>query len=470
MSKLIKNWTYLLVSDMGQAIISFFVFMFLARKLDPAEYGSFNAIIATAALLSVFSLNSPSNQVVTREITLNPTNTKSIFNAIFPIKIISLIFILLAYIIDISWFHNISNDSILPISLIILANVLWDFSESIAFGHFITKITTIISLIFSVTWLISIILLPKSIDLYIVSWIYAILLISRAVIYLFITHKKIVLKNNANVIVNTRKILLMSLPFLWMRIVGTFGEQIPLLLLNQKSGSVELGYYAVGNRFVIPITMAVTTGLKAVFPFLTKLFVENRIEFDKKLVEGFTFIFIFGAIISAILTLSSVFWIPIFFGKAYLNAVNSFNYQAWFAVLYCFDLLLSTVLSSTYRQNTLAIITTIDILIIFPILYFSVDNGASGMAIAKLIGVLIAIIFHVIVIIRILKINIHTISFYSSAFFFIAYLIISLFVKDLIIKFFLLLGIFCLIYFIKESPIKKLIFIIIHKTRNTIKS
>lgn len=57
MNKLLKNWSYLLLSDISQSVINFFVFMLLARKLTPVGYGEFNVILAIVAIFSVVATN-----------------------------------------------------------------------------------------------------------------------------------------------------------------------------------------------------------------------------------------------------------------------------------------------------------------------------------------------------------------------------------------------------------------------------
>lgn len=43
-----------------------------------------------------------------------------------------------------------------------------------------------------------------------------------------------------------RSLFMMSLPYLWMRVFGIFGEQIPILILNNKCGTDQVGYFSVG--------------------------------------------------------------------------------------------------------------------------------------------------------------------------------------------------------------------------------
>lgn len=454
---MIKNWSYLLASDVTQSIISFFVFMFLARKLSPEGFGTLNAILALASLFSVFAMNLSANQVITREVTLYPEATNKIFRLVLPIRTISLVLTIISLIIY--QFHTGDGNTGLLIasSIIVVATLIWDLAESIAFGHFITKYTTLISIAASFCWLLIILFLPTNkITVEDVTLIYALILLLRSVVYFGVGYKKLIIPNRELVEISWKAILIMSLPYFWMRIVGALGEQVPILLLKGCSGSAQVGFYAVGNRFIMPITLAVTTGLRAIFPFMTKTFQEDKEKFNANLIKGFTIVLISGSTIAMLLTLSSVFFLPLFFGNAYADSVLAFNYQAWFGVLLCFDLLLSTVLSSTYRQKTLAIITTIDVLIVFPLMYFGARHGAEGMAIAKLFGSFIAVFYHIFVVVKVLNVKLNTSSFAYSCIYFLVLMLLSIFILNIYVKS-VIIGILIVLYSVfKDSPLRQL--------------
>lgn len=464
MNKLIKNWSYLLVSDVSQSIISFFVFMFLARKLSPEGYGILNTIIALAALFSVFSANLSSNLVVTREVTLHPKSTGDFFRIVFRIRIISLVLTVAALILYQYYTSENEVAFIVSASIIVISTLIWDLAESIAFGHFVTKFTTIISIIASLCWLVVVVILPSNnLNIQIVVILYSLILFFKSITYLGFSFRSFIRPNTEEAQINWKTIVMMSLPFLWMRIVGTFGEQIPILLLKGNSGAAEVGYYSVGSRFVLPITLAVSTGLRAVFPFMTKLFQEDKNKFNKTLEQGFTFILVLGASLAMILTISSNIWLPLFFGSAYQDAILSFNYQAWLGVLISFDLLLSTVLSSSYKQKTLAIITTIDVIIIFPLMFFGSKYGADGMAMSKLIGSLITVLYHIFVIILILKIEIKSITFLTAVIYFVALMFISIFINDIILKLSLIILLLVIYSLFSKSPLRQILKMVLSK-------
>lgn len=454
---LIKNWSYLLLSDISQTIINFFVFMFLARKLSPEGFGTLNTILAIVGLFSVFAINVSANQVITREVTLNPKSTKKIVKVVLPIRIISLVLSVLALIGYYLYEGETNTIYIIGTSVIVLATLVWDLAESIAFGHFATKFTTYISVTAGLCWFLVVFFLPeKSINVEMVLMIYAAIYFVRSMTYLGLSFNNYIRPNNETLSIGWKAILLMSMPYLWMRIMGTFFDQVPILLLKLHSGAAEVGYYAVGNRFVMPITLAVSTGLRAMYPFMTKLFQEDKEKFNQKLAEGFTFVLILGSSIAMLLTISSEIWVPLFFGDAYKKSILAFNFQAWFGVLLSFDLVLANVLSSTYRQKILAIIMTIDVLIIFPLMYIGAKYGADGMAMAKLAGAFVAIFYHVIVVMVILKARIKSSSFLLSGIYFTVMMFITIFVSDFRLKIILISTLLIGFIVYKNSPLRQL--------------
>jgi hypothetical protein len=129
--------------------------------------------------------------------------------------------------------------------------------------------------------------------------------------------------------------------------------------------------------------------------------------------------------------------------------------MAWFAVLLSFDLLLSTSLSSTYQQKTLAIITSIDFLIIFPIFYLGAKYGALGFANAKLIGSGIVGIYHVIVFNKVLNLNLKISQMFSGFLFFLLMFLISTYLDNLTVKLISITIVFATYLLIKESPLRQ---------------
>ena len=461
MGTLLKNWSYLLFSDISNSVINFIVFTILARKLTPEGYGEFNIALAVISLFSVIASNLGANHVVTREVTLYPEKTTCIYvNS----SVLRLVGIFLAFIS--LFIYSYVNDEfsiqemLLPLFFLIFLNVVWDLSEAIAFGHFVTKYTTIFNLLFSFGWLLSVLFLPISSDgLLFVLIIYSVFFFLKSIGYFTIVSIKYIRYNEGgeHSFFNNdicRSLLLMSLPYFVMRLFGAFSEQIPMLILDNKSGADQVGYYSVGFRLIIPITIAVNTGLRAVFPFITKLYYENKSDFSIKILNAFIYIFVGGTFISTLLILFSEYWIPFLLGTSYMDAVIPFNFLAWFGVGMCCDLLLSTLLSSTYKQNILMVITIVDFGISIIFLLLGVRYGAIGLAIAKLVSLIICLVYHFVIIYKIFKVNLLNKPFLFSLLLYLGSIVImsitvSVLIKGLIVLFFLFL-----IYRCSGNPIK----------------
>jgi len=123
-------------------------------------------------------------------------------------------------------------------------------------------------------------------------------------------------------------------------------------------------------------------------------------------------------------------------------------------VLLCFDLIVASVLAATYRQNVLALIMSIDVLIIFPLMYLGSSYGAEGMAFAKLAGTFITILYHIVVVVMVLKADLRSWKFLFSCVYSIMMMIITILVPDLFLKLSLILLLIGLFLVFRESPLR----------------
>ena len=467
MGTLLKNWSYLLFSDISNSVINFIVFTILARKLTPEGYGTFNIVLAEVALFTVVASNVGANHVVTREVTLYPEKTTSIF---VNTSVLRLIGIFLAIILLFIYYYisdGFSSQNIFFLLCLLMAlNVVWDLSESVAFGHFTTKYTTIFNILFSLGWLLSVLLLPIGADdLLIVLIAYTLFFFIKSFGYFAIVSIKYIKYRNFDFHSSfnndiCKSLLLMSLPYFVMRLFGAFSEQIPMLILDNKSGVDQVGYYSVGFRLIMPITIAVNTGLRAVFPFITKLYYENKSDFSKKILNAFIFIFVGGTFISTLLILFSEYWIPFLLGASYVDAIIPFNFLAWFGVGMCCDLMLATLLSSTYKQNILMVITIVDFGISVIFLLLGVRYGAIGLALAKLVSLMICLAYHFVIIHKIFNVNLMNRSFLFSLLLYLGSILITSITASVFIKSLIVLLFWLLLYRCSDNPIRTCVMLI----------
>jgi O-antigen/teichoic acid export membrane protein len=462
MRRIIKNWSYLLTSNVIQQIFGFVVLILLTQKLSPKEFGHFNVIISLATIFAVIS-NLGMNQVLIREFAVASDRVGDILIKVAPIRIFSFFFSIAIFIL---YYVVISGNRLDSLHLFVIAIILnltlWDISESVAFGNKVTKYSSVLAITFSSTWAISIYLFPeKFFSLKAILIVYCLLNFFKAAGYLWIVVKKFIASSHERIasesaVLERKEIIKMTIPYMWLFAVVTISNQFPVQFLNVNSGAAEVGFYSVGNKLMIPVMVAISTACSSIFPFLTELHKYNKEQFIKYIKDGFRFILTFGTLIVIILTLTSKYWIVRIFGQEYSQAVVVFNFLVWFGVIGTIDSLLSLALSSSYKQNTLAILASLDFLIFLPLIYFGSHHGAYGMSLARVFAGMIILAYHWIVFVKILNIRLSVKEITALYGFFLLALSISLFVSDdfIQLKLLLILLVVLLFSFIRNSPVQ----------------
>ncbi len=408
--RLLKNWSYLAVSDLVQQIIGFLVVILLARKLSPEGYGQFNVILSLATIFAVFA-NFGMTSVTIREVSLHPQGTPALIRKVLiPLRSLSLMVAIVMFY-GYHYFFTVGlNDWSVFVIWIIVGLTLWDLSESIAFGHEATNFSAILNVAYSFTWLGIIFLMPDEyLNVFTVTLVYSSLYFIKAISYIAIVYKRFYLPSLREIKIagiSYINFLKMALPYVWLLVISVLANQLPIQFLNSNAGAREVGFYAVGYKLMIPIGIAVGTAFKAIFPSLTKLYAKNKEEFARKIRVGFNLIFIMGTTIAVLMSITSKYWLTMVFGTEYKGAIIVFDFLVWFSVITILDSLLSNALSSAYKERALAILATIDFIIVLPILYYGSFYGAFGVSLTKLVTGILMLTYHWIVFVRVLKVEI----------------------------------------------------------------
>lgn len=454
--KILKNWSYLLISDVTQQLIGFLVVILLARKLSVDDYGFFNVILSAGMIFSVFAQFGMSN-VVTREISINPETTSSFIKKILiPFRLISFLISLLIFF-GYNFFQGDYGNNTIYIVLIILNLSLWNFSESIAFGHEITKYSSILNILFSLCWLFSVLIIPeKALNINTILLVYCILHALKGLTYGVIIYNIFYIQQQYKsqpTRINITHFFKMILPYFWLVLLGIFSLEMPIQFLNKNGNNSEVAYYVVGYKLMLPISIAVSTAFKAMFPMFTKLYSTNRNEFESKLKIGFKLVFILGTLLAIITSITSKYFITLIFGSDYYNSVIVFNFLIWFSIISILDTLLSNGLSSAFKEKIIALLATIDIIILLPLLYFASYYGAEAIALVKLISGILFLGYHLYVFKRVLLLNIISKSFLICISFYLTSMLVCLLISNETIQILISILIISALIIIRNSPI-----------------
>jgi|SaaInlStandDraft_4_1057021.scaffolds.fasta_scaffold09349_4 O-antigen/teichoic acid export membrane protein len=466
-NNILKNWLYLMSSDIFNKAIMFFVFILLARKLSVTDFGLFNVFIAIGSIFAVFA-NFGTNLVITREIALDNKHTSGLFFKFLPIRLFFLL-VSIFFIVLYSSYESNSNLILIATIFFVISNSLWDFSESIAFGNYITKYSSLYNVIFGIILLCLIVLVPENkVSLFSLVSIYVGTLFVRALFYFVTILKKYVyssVKEEYMGKITSIKTIKLSLPYVWIRTIGIFTDQVPILILNAQHGSKEVALYSIALKLLTPIKMVVNTAAKAIFPFLAKWHENDNTLFKKKVIIGYEVTLILSIVVTLSLVLTSSVWLPELFGQEYIHAVQIFNILAWFAIIVTLDIYISTVLSSTSNQKLISIIATVDALIMIPsYLYFS-KYGALILSYVQLSLGVILLIYHIIVLNNALKLNLNKLWFSVNILPLLGLISVTTLLHDNLVRFYCASIIIIAYYFIENSPLRSSYMLIL----NTIK-
>lgn len=392
--RIIKNWSSLVFAMIVTSISSFLCFLILGKKMTVEDYGLFNSLLALASAVAVFVNNILAGIIANREIALNKNISGTILKKFLPVRILAFIVGSVVVVIYVGIKEEASILIYVSTILMLSFDSFWDLFEQIAFGLKVTTYSMIINIVSSIVWLLVVLILPlRWASIGIVILIYSIICVAKIIIY-GICDLRITSDYHEKDTFGYKYYLCSSMPYMYNRILGIISTQVPILLLDGYSGLSETAYYSVGEKFTTPLIKLVMVTISAVFPFLTEALKRNREETKQLVVYVFQLMITVGAFCALLLSTTTDIWMVGVLGEKYVDAVEAFNYQIWFAVIICVDSFFSMLLSSDFRQKTLSKVTTIDAILLLPFLYVGIYYGAKGLSFAKLIHATICLLYH----------------------------------------------------------------------------
>lgn len=400
-NRVIKNFGRLFISMIISTVGTFFCYAILGNKMTVDDYGLFGSVIALTSMIAVFANNVLAGIVVNREISITTQRSYQLFRFFLFVRVICYI----ASGIILYFYIQIKQPTyfmiFVPLLCILFFEVFWDLFEQVAFGLKITTISMVLNILFTVSWLIAVFLMPqKEASLKNTLVVYSVLCVLKTVAYGVCVFNKTKEYKEYEFRPNKKELFAYSGPYLYNRILGTVSTQLPVLLLDGYAGLEQTAYYSIGEKFTAPLTKLTTVAISAFFPFITKKMKEDRKGVSQLVSSCIQIVVSTGACISIILCATSDYWFVALLGEKYTNAVEAFNYQLWYAVVISVDCIISMVLSCDYKQKTLSVITTIDAIMFLFAMYFGIRGGAKGISIAKLCVAAICLLYHLIIISR----------------------------------------------------------------------
>jgi O-antigen/teichoic acid export membrane protein len=396
---LIRNTFWLGLVEAFSKLILFGVTISLVRYLGPKDFGSFNlafSYVTIFMILADFGLGT----VTTREVAKHKDHSDKYLSNLLGLKIsLSALIVVLIGLSFLVVPISTSKNMILAVMFYLLCQNIDNIFNSIFLAWermelvFFSRIFYYSGLLISALAIIAL----KGTALQIVlaygfftflSVLFSTFLIKKIGIKVAITFDKVFWK----------EILIESIPFMGLAIVGTVYANSDTLLIGHFWGNESVGFYQSAYKILFAF-QSINVINNAIFPRINVLIHENKSETLNKLIKLVVLFSIFGLIpLALFITFFQNLIIKIIYGPVYLSAAPVMALLVWSGVINYFRILTSNILFAHKKQKyvfysvSIGLVTSLLInLLIMPKFGFTVS--AWSLLISETVILLATIVF-----------------------------------------------------------------------------
>jgi O-antigen/teichoic acid export membrane protein len=400
-SPVLKNFSVLTGSNILIQLLSILSNIRIARTLTPKFYGEYSLIfveITLVVVLGAFGLR----YIIIRMVARDYDSSLTVFIISSIIRIGSTLLAIAVFALYNIFLGKQYTDTIFfLISMSIIFTAFWEMVENIAFGQEKMEYTGLINLSFTAIWVLTIYVVPK--NMFSVNFLLSLFVffqIIKTSVYFISANKKRLIRGEFkrdNLSILGKDILKQSLPYYFLAIFTLLTNQIPILFLDYNTNSEQVAFFNLGNKLLSPLNMALMTALTALFPNLSKYFVLDVENFNKKIKLAFIVLTGLGIFSAFSFSLFREELVYILYGSSYKNTGNVISYYCWYSVLLAIFSLIGTILGAIDKQKLLATLSVIYAMVATPILWIGSKYGAEELALAFVIAAVLNMTYHWIV-------------------------------------------------------------------------
>jgi O-antigen/teichoic acid export membrane protein len=384
-SRFARNWSLLMVSNLGGQVLGMLAMIRIARVLAPEGYGQYNVVQTTASIAAVLTGLGLRN-VIIREVARRPGESASILYTSVALRALALAIVGVGLLI-----RSAATSQALPIAFAAVAVgllaglTIWELAETIVFGHERMELAARVNLAGTGVWTAFAWLVP-AVWLTPLSACAAFALIHgvKGVVFA-LTAGRLARQEGAAPVISRalgRELLREGLPFYWTALVVASTNQLPILLLAARAGTGEVGLYNVSFRLIYPIDLLIGTALTALYPGLSRAAFGDSAWFMSAVRRALIGIALLATALALAVSLLRREAVLVLFGPEYQRAADAMALQCWYTVLYSIHSVIGTVFAARDRQGWMAKLAFPTTAITLPIVWIGTGYGATGLAAA----------------------------------------------------------------------------------------
>lgn len=425
----LKNFSVLTLSSVLTQFLGMVIGIKIARVLSPYNFGVYNLLQLHVTIFSVVATLGIS-RIIIRNIARDKMNINGLLKNSLILRLVGTVFAVLIFGV---YYYFFNSYDIFLFGLVITAimmTVSFDHFNSLAFGLEKMEFSGFVNLTSTICWLIAIFLIPDEyLNLSFVFLLFALFNIVKVLLFLFVIRTKTAYKASFSDKDSSPDTALSlskeSLPFYYLDLFSLLSMQIPILFLEYRSGTEQIGYFNIASKVLLPISIVVNTALSAVFPILARLYerdFDRFINVFKTMCIAISLIGIAGAFGATLFRKEIV---VLLYGEKYISSSLVLSYQCWYIAFFSVVCLFGTILGAINRQKELSYLSFVCTVIGVPLLWYGSQFGAQYLSAAFMVATGINLILHFFVVDRYVKQKISP-MFYMKIF---AFLIVGYFVS-----------------------------------------
>ncbi|HET8830029.1 MAG TPA: oligosaccharide flippase family protein, partial [Pelobium sp.] len=333
-----KNFSVLTLSSVLTQFLGMVIGIKIARVLSPHNFGVYNLLQLHVTIFSVVGTLGIS-RIIIRNIARDKMNINGLLKKSLIIRILGTVFAVLIFGVYYYFFNSYDVFLFALVISSVMMTVSFDHFNSLAFGLEKMEFSGFVNLTSTVCWLIAIFLIPdEQLNLNFVFLLFALFNIVKVLLFLFVIRTKTNYKASFSSTVPSPDTALSlskeSLPFYYLDLFSLLSMQIPILFLEYRSGTEQIGYFNIASKVLLPISIVVNTALSAVFPILARLYERDFARFInvfKTMCIAISLIGIAGAFGATLFRKEIV---VLLYGEKYISSSLVLSYQCWYIAFF----------------------------------------------------------------------------------------------------------------------------------------
>ncbi|MGB5941995.1 MAG: oligosaccharide flippase family protein [Leeuwenhoekiella sp.] len=391
-----KNFSVLTISNALTQLLAMIISIKIARSLNPEQFGTYNLLLVHVNIFVVVA-SVGIRRTIVRDIARDKSIVQQVLSYSIILRIVGILLSVIAFGIYFYFFHQYEVFLFLLVVLSIISAVFFDHFDSLAFGLEKMEYSGFISFISTSLWLLTILFLPKeNLTLKTVFLIYFVFSTLKTILYIFVKKKRLKYKTDFS-LANKEGVVHFgkeSFPFYYLDLFSLLSIQIPILFLEYRSGTEQIGFFNIANKILIPINLVVGTALSAIFPNLARLYTNNFERFVSSVKSIFIIISLLGITGAFGITFFREEIILLLYSEKYISSSLVVGYQCWYVAVFSVVCLMGTILGAINRQKELGYISFFCTFIQVPILWYGAKGGAIDLSAGFLVATVINMIIH----------------------------------------------------------------------------